>query len=282
MTEVKRLLVEGYNPEKVMEEEVDRAWQAIYAAAQNRTILQAPVVGVEEIAGQPTLVLQYDHIRGLIPAELSGFAFDDDDEGQNARKKKKLLQLVGQDVAFRVVRFDRENDLFVGDRKSALETMAQLALARIEKGDIIIAVAKEITSYLVRADVGGILVEIPISEIDHGWIDDLRERVRPGDHLKVKVLEIDKESGKIVVSAKAAKPGPWPEAAKRYQKGGEYAGRVSGVREFGIFVNLEPGVDVFCPHLRFGLPRTGDRVIVRIQAVEPEKERIRGRIVRVL
>lgn len=280
MADIKRnILVEGYNPSKVVEDEVDRASQAIYAALQNRMILQAPVVGVEEIAGHPTLILQYDHIRGIIPGELSGVTLDEEDKNI---QKKKLLHLIGQDVAFRVVRFDRENELFVGDRKSAIEMMASIALSRIEKDDIIIAVAKEVTPYVVRADVGGIMVEIPISEIDYGWIDNLRERVRPGDHLKVKVLEIDKESGKIVVSAKAAKPGPWPEAAKRYQVGSEYAGRVSGVREFGIFVNLEPGVDVFCKHMRFGLPRKDDRVIVRINSVEPKKERISGRIVQVI
>lgn len=280
MSEVKRILVEGLDTNRVVEEEVDRAWQAIYAAVQNRTILQAPVIGVEEIEGRPVLIVQYDHLRGLIPEEFSGLTFREG-EGKDARRKA-MRKLIGQDVAFRVTHFDRENDLFVGNRKAALEIMQKNTLSKVEPGDVIIAVVKEVTPYGVSVDVGGILSEIPIGEVDHGWIDDLREKVHVGDAIKVKVLEIDRENAKIRVSAKAAKPGPWPEAAKRYQVGSEYAGRVSGVREFGIFVNLEPGVDVFCPHLRFGLPRKGDRAIVRITAIEPEKERIRGRIVRVL
>ena len=133
---------------------------------------------------------------------------------------------------------------------------------------------------LVRADIGGIEIKIPIEDMSHGWIDDLVEDVKVGDHLKVKVLEIDEENKKAKVSAKAAQPNPWTDCAGRYQEGSEYVGKVSG--EYGVFVNLEPDVDSLAPHLKFENVKKGDRVLVRVLRVDPKKEQIRSRITRVL
>jgi ribosomal protein S1 len=117
-------------------------------------------------------------------------------------------------------------------------------------------------------DIGGINVKIPVNEVDHGWIDDLLERYKVGEHIKVKVMELDKENERVVVSAKALKPSPYPDCAKRYAPGGEYTGTVTGVEAYGVFVNLEPGVDALVPHMKFERVKKGDRVLVRVRRVE--------------
>ena len=79
--------------------------------------------------------------------------------------------------------------------------------------------------------LGGIEVKIPLEEIRYGWIDDLTEEVKQGDHLKVKVLEIDKEEKKVTVSAKATQKNPWLRSIGRYTSGNEYVGKSQ------VFVN---------------------------------------------
>ena len=70
---------------------------------------------------------------------------------------------------------------------AALDHMAAITLKKIEVDDEIIAVVRSVSPSLVRADIGGIEVKIPLEEIRYGWIDDLTEEVKQGDHLKVKV-----------------------------------------------------------------------------------------------
>ena len=80
--------------------------------------------------------------------------------------------------------------MFTGSRTAALDYMAAITLKKIDVDDEIIAVVRNVSPSLVRADIGGIEVKIPLEEIRYGWIDDLTEEVKQGDHLKVKVLEI--------------------------------------------------------------------------------------------
>src|SRR5699024_11696852 len=115
---------------------------------------------------------------------------------------------------------------------------------------------RHVTQMLVRDDIGGIDVRIPMNEVRYGCIDDLQEEVKVGKPLEVKVLKIEEkevdtsegETGtekktEVTVSAKATQKNPWPDCTKNYQKGGEYVGIVSGVREYGVFGNIEHGID---------------------------------------
>lgn len=77
---------------------------------------------------------------------------------------------------------------------------------------------------------------------------------------------------------KEAESNPWPSCAGRYQKGNEYVGTVSGVGEYGVFINLEPGVDSLSRHLKFQDVKKGDRVLVRILETDPEKQQVRSRV----
>lgn len=95
-------------------------------------------------------------------------------------------------------------------------------------------------------------------------------------------MKIDHEKKEVEVSAKPLLKNPFPDCATRYVKNGEYVGRVSGVQNYGIFVNLEEGVDSLAPHLKFQNVQIGDRVLVRVIKVDLEKEQIRTKIIRVL
>ena len=162
--------------------------------------------------------------------------------------------------------------MFTGSRTAALDHMAAITLKKIDVDDEIIAVVRSVSPSIVRADIGGIEVKIPLEEIRYGWIDNLTEEVKQGDHLKVKVLEIDKEEKKVTVSAKATQKNPWLRSIGRYTSGNKYVGTVSGVREYGVFINLEAGVDSLTRHLKFQNVKRGDRMLVRVLETDAQKE----------
>lgn len=267
-----QVLIEGFDPSKVqVENEFNNDWKKVYGAYQNNSILQASMTGIETLLDKPCAVVTLGNIRGFIPLEFTG-----------ADNLRQLRAMTGQSVAFKVLNYDREAEVFTGSRIAALEHMASITLKKIDVDDEIIAVVRSVSPSLVRADIGGIEVKISLEEIKYGWIDDLTEEVNQGDHLKVKVLEIDKEEKKVVVSAKAAQENPWLRSIGRYSSGNEYVGTVSGVREYGVFVNLEAGVDSLARHLKFQNVKRGDRVLVRVLETDAKKEQIRTRITRVL
>lgn len=271
MAEVLNNLIEGFDPEKVQESEFDENWKEIYGAYQNRTVLQAIVAGIETKLDKPCATVMVGHVRGYIPLDFSGM--------ENGRQ---LHTLTGKTIAFQVLSYDRDGDVFTASRKAALEQMAEITWRKLEARQTIYAVARSVTQTLVRADIGGIEVKIPKNDVSYEWIDDLTEKVKPNDHLRVKVLKADHESQTVKVSAKADLPNPWPDCIRRYETGNEYVGRVSGVREYGVFVNLEPGVDSLSQHLKFEDVQKGDKVLVRIMGANAKKEQIQSRITRVL
>jgi small subunit ribosomal protein S1 len=266
-----QVLIEGFDPSKVQETEVDENWKTVFGAYQNQTILQAPITGIERQLDKHCAVVTLGTVRGYIPLEFTG-----------AENIRQLRSMTGQSILFKVLNYDRAEGIFTASRKAALEQVAAITLKKIEVDQVIIAVVRHVSQTLVRADIGGIEVKMPVEDISYGWIDDLTEKVKIGDHLKVKVQEIDKEHQKVKVSAKEVAGNPWPSCAGRYQKGNEYVGTVSGVREYGIFINLEPGVDCLSRHLKFQDVDKGDRVLVRVLETDARKEQIRSRITRVL
>ncbi|MFD2658481.1 hypothetical protein [Gracilibacillus thailandensis] len=277
------ILIEGFDPEKAEYKptsEEDNHWLEIQSAYQNNKIINGELVGFEslkinqkkEVCG----IVWKGNIKGIIPLMESGIDIED----QQAINKYRALS--GKEITFKVLQYDKEANMFVASRKQAREEMADITLRKIDVGYNIHCVIREVYQGHVIGDIGGIDVIIPVFELTYGWIDDLRDHYKTGDHLRVQVTEIDHENREVKVSHKPLLKNPFPDCATRYIKNGEYVGKVSGVQNYGIFVNLEEGVDSLAPHLKFQNVKKGDKVLVRIVNVDTEKEQIRTKIVRVL
>lgn len=284
MTELlNSVLIEGFDPEKAEYkpvDEEDKHWMEIQSAYQNDKIISGELFGFEnlklndkkELCG----IVWKGKIKGIIPLMESGI----DPEDQQAINKYRAL--AGRDITFKVLKYDKDNNMFLASRKQAREEMADITLRKINVGYNIHCVIREVYQGHVIGDIGGIDVTIPAFELSYGWIDDLRDHYKPGDHLRVQVLEIDKQKRDVKVSLKPLLNNPFPDCATRYVKNGEYVGTVSGVQNYGIFVNLEEGVDSLAPHLKFQNVQKGDKVLVRVIKVDIEKEQIRTKIIRIL
>lgn len=224
-------------------------------------------------------IIRFNEIKGLIPIAESGIDPDD----QQAINKYRALS--GRDIAFKVLSYDKDQNIFVASRKQAREETAEITLRKIDVGYNIHCVIREVYQSNIIGDIGGIDVFVHVSDLTYGWIEDLRDKFKAGDHIRVQVTEIDKEKQEVKVSAKPLLKNPFPDCATRYHKNSEYVGGVvSGVPEYGVFVNLEEGgVDSLAPHLKFqNVTKGGERVLVRIRQVDIEKEQIRSKIIRVL
>lgn len=304
-TELKTVLIEGYDESKVamQEQEYNQAWAQIYGARQNNLILQSTMTGIENRLNKACAIINVGDIRGYIPIDF--FGTDD---------MQEMRRLIGQQIAFKIVEYDREGNTFIGSRTSALEHMASITWSRLELDAIVTSVIRRVDRKSIRVDIGGIMVTIPVEEMGYGWFDDLRDNFNVGDHIQVKVVELNKgavndadkkeESAEtetsnegdedemgvsanssepyVKLSRKALEENPWPDCTKRYVKSGQYVGTVSGVAEYGVFVRLERGVDALVRHMRFNKVKKGQRVLVRVGNIDVKKHYIYGVIIRAL
>lgn len=280
---VLNVLVEGFDAEKakqvnIEQDQVSQDWIDIYSSRQNSTILQAVIRGIEEKtyshAGNkkmPCAVIDIGEVKGLIPLEFLG-----------VENRNDARQLIGEKVVFMVIAIDKDNGFFVGSRVAALEEMRNITLKKIEEGDDIMAVVRKVFNSSLFVDIGGIELRIPNREVSYGWIDSLHDYYKVGDHIKVRVTKVDKKKKEVEVSIKASKPNPWDNVSDHFSEQAEYVGKVSGIAEFGTYIELREGIAGLAQHLRHEVLKKGDKVLVRILKIRPKEQRINVKVTKVL
>jgi ribosomal protein S1 len=107
-------------------------------------------------------------------------------------------------------------------------------------------------------DLGGVQGLLHISEMAWARVSDASQVVKPGDEITVKVLRVDAGADKISLGLKQLLDDPWSKAGESYKAGQLHRGRVSRVADFGIFVELEPGLEGLIPASESGVGRDGD------------------------
>lgn len=274
------VLVEGYDQEKALEAaqnnsvDVSEDWQDIYSARQNGTILQGELIGIETPEPEKTYgIIQVGFVKGYLPLQ---------EAGEEIKSIKQFRSLIGSKIVFKVTNLLRDEEQFVASRREALEQMQANTWKRVKKGQEVIAVVRDVRMKHVKLEIGGVSVNMPAEEYDHKFINDLRDELKTGDHMQVKVLSIDPDKKEVSVSAKALKENIWDDIAKHLRVKGEYSGTITGVAEFGIFVNIRGNVDALTPHLKFDKFKKGDRVLIRLLEIQPKKQHIRAKIIRKL
>jgi small subunit ribosomal protein S1 len=201
-------------------------------AFQNGTPIEGKIVG--KVKGGMTV-----DING-IKAFLPGSQID-------IKVVKNSDNLIGQCCPFKVIQLDnRKNNIILSRRilleeernKLKGETLHKLGAGAIVKGTV-----KNITDYGAFIDLGGMDGLLHISDMSWGRISHPSELLSVGDEVDVVILSFDRESEKVTLGYKQRRPDPWLSAAEKYAEGKKIQGRVINITEYGVFVELEEGVE---------------------------------------
>jgi predicted RNA-binding protein with RPS1 domain len=132
----------------------------------------------------------------------------------------------------------------LAERRAAGENVPPSALDQPEwqPGDLVEGTVKSITDFGAFLDLGGIDALLHVSQMAWQHVRHPSQVVQIGEKLQVRVLEVDESSGRVSVGLKQLSADPWLSAADKYEVGRLVRGRVSGVKEYGVFVELEPGI----------------------------------------
>jgi len=227
-------------------------------------------------------------VKGGLSVDIGGiFAFLPGSQ-LDLKPVHNLDELIGQRLSFKVIKFNRKRSNIVLSRRILLEeerkAKREETLKQLKEGEIVEGTVKNLTDYGAFVDLGGLDGLLHITDISWGRVGHPSEKLSVGDQIKVKVLHFDPEKGKVSLGLKQVLPDPWNLALENYPVGARVQGKVVNITDYGVFVELEEGVEglVHISEMTWGkrmkhpskIVRTGDIVEVMVLDCDPVKRRI--------
>ena len=199
-------------------------------AYENKEVLKAAVT---QILGGG-ICTEVEGIRVFIPASLVSDSYE-----------KDLSKYAGQEIEFVISEFNPRRNRVIGDRRQLLvaerEARQKELLERLQIGDRVEGVVKNITDFGAFVDLGGVDGLLHISEMSWGRVENPKKLFKVGDTLEVLVKDI--RDTKIALTLKFPETNPWAHASEDFAAGSIVTGKVARMTDFGAFVELAPGVD---------------------------------------
>ncbi|MCF8219179.1 MAG: 30S ribosomal protein S1 [Bacteroidales bacterium] len=156
-------------------------------------------------------------------------------------------QYVGKNMEFKVVKINHEFKNVVVSHKALiqdeLEKQKAEIISKLEKGQILEGTVKNITSYGVFIDLGGVDGLIHITDLSWGRINHPEEIVELDQKLNVVILDFDDDKKRIALGLKQLQPHPWESLDENLKVGDKVKGKVVVVADYGAFVEIAPGVE---------------------------------------
>jgi small subunit ribosomal protein S1 len=195
-------------------------------------------------------------------------------------------QFIGQSYEFRVTELSDDGRRIVVSRAALLKEAnafrAEETRRNITPGAELTGTIKTITLFGAFVDLGGIDGLLHVSEMSRRRVTDPNEVVTVGQDVRVKVIKVENDGKRISLSMKDQEPDPWSDVGDRYPAGTQFSGRIVRTTDFGLFVEVEPGIDglVHYSQLPFGVKQgdadiaIGTTVTGWVREVDPSKKRL--------
>ena len=195
---------------------------------------------------------------------------------------------VDKTMEFKVVKINQEFRNVVVSQKALieaeLEAQKQVIMSKLEKGQILEGTVKNITSYGVFVDLGGVDGLIHITDLSWGRVNHPEEIVALDQKINVVILDFDEAKKRIALGLKQLTPHPWEALDQTLKVGDKVKGRVVVMADYGAFVEIAPGVEglihvsemSWSQHLRSAqeFMKVGDEVEAVILTLDREERKM--------
>ena len=197
-------------------------------------------------------------------------------------------QFVNQTIDFKIVKINQEFRNVVVSHKALLEAEQEQKrselIGKLEKGQVLEGVVKNITNYGVFIDLGGVDGLIHITDLSWGRINHPEEVVSLDEKIKVVVLDFNEQQKRIALGLKQLTPHPWDNLDPNLNVGDKVKGKVILLADYGAFIEIQPGVEglvhvsemSWSPRLRSAQEflKVGDEVEAQILSIDREARKI--------
>jgi small subunit ribosomal protein S1 len=229
-----------------------------------------------------------DKTKGGLRVDINGIEAFLPGSQIDSRPIRGLDSYIGQDIEARIIKFSRRRNNIVLSRKVITDEIIgkqkDETLSNIDVGYIVEGTIKNLTEYGAFVDIGGIDGLLHVTDMSWGRLQHPSEQFKVGDHIQVKVLKLDREKEKVSLGYKQLLPDPWSTVVEVYPVDSRVKGKVSSVTDYGVFVELEPGVEglVHVSEISWSkrtqspkkLFKKGDEIEVQVLGVDMVERRI--------
>lgn len=252
----------------------EASWEALEKMRQEKTIIEGTILS---------------RVKGGFMVDIEkGFAFLPGSQVDlRPVKDKEADALLGTSHKFLIISMDRERGNIVLSRRAIIEEAGAegraKVLEKLEEGQVIDGVVKNITSYGAFVDVGGIDGLVHNSDISWQRGVHASEILEAGKPVKVKVIKFNKETGRISLGIKQLEDDPWKAVETEFPIGAVIKGKVTNVTDYGTFVELKSGVEglVYVSEMSWKknasphkITSQGAEIDVKVLDIDLEKRRI--------
>ncbi len=211
---------------------LSKSWDRVNAALDNEEIVQ----GYIKCRTKGGMIVDVFGIEAFLPgSQIDVHPIRDYD------------QFVDTTMDFKIVKINQEFRNVVVSHKALieaeLEAQKKEIIGKLEKGQILEGTVKNITSYGVFVDLGGVDGLIHITDLSWGRVDDPHKVVELDQKINVVILDFDDEKKRIALGLKQLTPHPWDALDANLQVGDHVKGKVVVIADYGAFVEIQPGVE---------------------------------------
>ena len=209
-----------------------RSWDRVNAALENEEIIK----GYIKCRTKGGMIVDVFGIEAFLP----GSQID-------VKPIRDYDVFVGKTMEFKVVKINQEFKNVVVSHKALieaeLEQQKKEIIGKLEKGQVLEGTVKNITSYGVFIDLGGVDGLIHITDLSWGRVSDPNEVVELDQKLNVVILDFDDEKKRIALGLKQLTPHPWDALDANLKVGDHVKGKVVVMADYGAFIEIAPGVE---------------------------------------
>ena len=211
---------------------LSKSWERVNAALENEEVIQ----GYIKCRTKGGMIVDVFGIEAFLPgSQIDVHPIRDYDV------------FVGKTMEFKVVKINQEFRNVVVSHKALieqeLEAQRKEIISKLEKGQILEGTVKNITSYGVFVDLGGVDGLIHITDLSWGRVSDPHEVVSLDQKINVVILDFDEEKKRIALGLKQLTPHPWDALDENLKVGDHVKGKVVVMADYGAFVEIAPGVE---------------------------------------
>ncbi|MEI7589765.1 MAG: 30S ribosomal protein S1 [Deltaproteobacteria bacterium] len=251
----------------------NKLWETIHEAQEKGTHISGVVV---------------ERVKGGFMVDLGGvFAFLPGSQSDSSLLNEAESHL-GKVLTVEVLKYEKKRENVIVSQKSIIkkskQAQKQETIAKINEGDVVEGVVKNVIDYGVFIDIGGIDGMLHMSDIAWGKMCKPAEHFTNGDSVTVKILSFDREKEKIYLGIKQLEADPWETVNQQYNVGDIVKCKVVNIADYGFFVELSDGIGGLVHRSEFAWNKTahnqhkvvavGDEILLKITDIDRTNKKI--------
>ena len=251
-------------------------WQTAQQLLETKETMQLLITGYN----RGGLIVQFNQLQGFLPfSQVPELKAASNPKAAETIKR----EMVGKTLDMKAIEVIPERNRLIFSALEVQSEKRKKRLAELKKGQTIEGKVASVVDFGIFVDLDGVDGLVHISQLAWKKVKHPSELVKVGDPIQVKIIDIDPDKERISLSRKALLPSPWESIGEIYQVGDYLEVTITRVVDFGAFARLNEGIEGLIHSSQVGYAAThsakdavkpGDRVLVKVLEINPERRRM--------